>query len=244
MNIWKPLARRLLFLVPHKHRLDVLARKYGTDKYLNKYTIAYERHFADIRRRRLNILEIGIGGGRHPDRGGESLRMWRDYFPNSMIYGLDIHDKRRHESRRIRVFQGDQNDPVFLARVAGEIGDLDIVIDDGSHVNEHMITSFRSLFPRVVDGGIYAIEDLSTAYWPEYGGEWERLNNDFTAVAMLKRLVDGLHYSKIPNYIPEEFDGSVKSIHFHHSIAFVIKGENKPRLSRIDHEVLDANRRD
>ncbi len=237
MSILKSIARRLLVLVPHKHNLDILARKYGTDKYANRYTVAYQRQFAAIRHRRLKILEIGIGSGR-------SLRMWRDFFPRSTIYGIDIHDKREHEGRRITVFQGDQSDPLSLSKIADEIGELDIIIDDGSHVNEHIITSFHALFPRLAEGGVYAIEDLNTSYWPEYGGEWAILDNDFTAAAMLKSLVDGLHYSKIPNYKPTEFDGHVVSIHFYHSIAFVIKGENKPRLSRVDFRALESNKSD
>lgn len=199
---WKSFARRLFFLVPHRHDLGILARKYGTDKYSNHYVEAYRRHFATLRRQRLNVLEIGVGGGKHPARGGASLRMWKDYFPRAMIYGIDIHDKRCHADRRIQIYQGDQSDPAFLQDVARRIGRLDIVIDDGSHLNEHVKVSFTTLFPLLPEGGIYAIEDLCTAYWPQYGGEWERLDNHFTSMAMLKRLVDGLHHNKIPNYVP------------------------------------------
>ncbi len=41
---------------------------------------------------------------------------------------------------------------------------VDIIIDDGSHMNEHMIKSFKILFPLLNQGGYYAIEDMHHAY--------------------------------------------------------------------------------
>ena len=115
----------------------------------------------------MNLLEIGVGGYDDPKQGGHSLRMWKDYFPNANIYAIDLYDKSALQEPRIHIFQGSQADPDFLKWVAGEIGQLDIVIDDGSHVNEHVIVSFQTLFPLLADNGIYAIEDLHTAYLPD-----------------------------------------------------------------------------
>ncbi len=188
-SFFKSLARRSLTFIPHRHNLSLLARKHGTDKYANGYIAPYRHHLHPLRRKRLNLLELGVGGGRNPRRGGASLRMWRDYLPNSRIYGLDIYDKSCHEGRRIKIFQGDQNDPDFLKAVATEIGSLDVVIDDGSHVNEHVMTAFRTLFPLVARNGFYVVEDLCTAYWPEYGGEWRDLNSDRSSTAMFKKMI-------------------------------------------------------
>ena len=58
----------------------------------------------------------------------------------------------------------------FLTSVVDEIGPLDIIIDDGSHLNEHVIRTFEILFPLLNEGGIYAVEDLQTSYWPDHGG--------------------------------------------------------------------------
>ena len=62
-------------------------------------------------------------------------------------------------SAPIRV-PGDQNDPAILNEMATRHGPFDIIIDDGSHVGEHIITSFRALFPDLTANGLYAIEDL------------------------------------------------------------------------------------
>lgn len=70
--------------------LELLARKYGTDKRTNDagqniyhgYTDTYYELFKDDRYDKLNILEIGV-------QNGFSHKMWADFFPNSMIYGID-----------------------------------------------------------------------------------------------------------------------------------------------------------
>ena len=43
--------------------LSQLADMYGTDKnYKHKYTKHYEMFFSELRRKKINLLEIGIGG--------------------------------------------------------------------------------------------------------------------------------------------------------------------------------------
>lgn len=221
----------VLSFIPHSHNLEMLAIKHGTDKWGHSYIKHYEQYFARLRKQSLNILEIGIGGYNDPKSGGSSLRMWQDYFPNSTIYGIDVYDKKFHNDKRIKTFIGSQNDPDFLKRVATNIGLIDIIIDDGSHINEHVLTSFNILFPYLVDGGFYIIEDVQTSYWPQDGGNWKDLNDPGTTMFMLKSLVDGLNYQCIPNRIPTFTDKNIISIHFYRNIAFIIKGQNDHLLS-------------
>src|SRR5690606_41306911 len=69
---------------------------------------------------------------------------------------------------------------LFLALVINNIGEPDLIIDDGSHINEHVIESFNFLFPRLKSGGIYVIEDVQTSYWVDYGGDNIEMNNNTT----------------------------------------------------------------
>ena len=235
----RKMLKTFLFFLPHRCSLNILALKHGTDKKSifggHGYVKHYQRYFSSIRRKKVKILEIGIGGYSDPKAGGGSLRMWEEYFPRSMIYGIDIQDKSCLESRRVKVFTGSQNDPAFLKKVTAEIGQIDIVIDDGSHINEHVITSFHVLFPYLADGGIYAIEDVQTSYMPQFGGNWENLNDTgTTTMGMVKSLVDGINYKYIPNRTPTYFDENVASIHFYPNIAFIFKGKNKYALSDIE----------
>jgi hypothetical protein len=140
--------------------LKMLATIYGTDKWnAHWYVQHYQDMFGKLRRRRINFLEIGVGGDANPGDGGKSLRMWRAYFPNGRIYGIDINDKRPHDRGRIKTFRGSQADPRFLDSVVREIGKIDVIRDDGSHINWHMIFTFRHLFPYPAVGGAYIVED-------------------------------------------------------------------------------------
>lgn len=220
-------ARRQL----HRSTPDLvtLARKHGTDKWgTHRYAQHYDRFLEHLRDEPVHLLEIGVGGYADPARGGNSLRMWKEFFPRGQVFGLDIHDKSALEEDRIRIFRGDQGDPDSLRRVAGQIGRLDIVVDDGSHLSEHVITTFETLFPLLEPRGIYAVEDLQTSYWPEWHGSEDR-NSPDTSMAMLKRLVDGLNHEEFVDegYEPTYADRHVVAAHFFHNLAILEKGVNE-----------------
>jgi hypothetical protein len=221
--------RRFLCFVPHKNNLSLLALEHGTTKWGNGYMPYYQTHFAPFRNRALKLLEIGVGGYQDPRSGGESLRMWKDYFPRGMIYGIDVVDKSYHNDDRITTFVGSQNDPIFLDDLARRLGQFDIIIDDGSHVSDHVITAFRTLFPRLADNGVYVIEDLSWSYWPQRGGDW-RDARKATSVTMLKDLVNGVNHQFIPHHVSSYTDLNIISLHFYPQIAFIVKGKNQQEL--------------
>lgn len=209
--------------------LKVLSLIYGGDKWGSHWYIKhYETHLAHLRKKKLNILEIGVGGYNDPKSGGSSLRMWRTYFPNSHIFGIDIEDKSCHDEHRIKTFKCSQTDSKSLENVLREIGHIDIVIDDGSHINEHIIHTFKFLFPKLSENGIYVIEDLQTSYWPSYGGSSDNLNRSDTAMGFLKQLTDGLNHAeyKLETYEPTYFNKHIVAMHFYHNIVFIQKGLN------------------
>ena len=221
--------QHIAFRVVLGSNLKALAAIYGSEKWGSHwYAQHYERHFAPLRKKRLNILEIGIGGYDDPLAGGESLRMWRTYFPYSRIFGIDICDKHVHNEPRIKTFHGSQVDEKFLAEVVKEIGHIDLVIDDGSHRNEHVLHTFKFLFPRMSKDGIYVVEDTQTSYWPDCGGSSLDFNRLDTTVGFFKRLVDGLNYAEFerPSYSPTYYDRHVTGVHFYHNLVFVQKGLN------------------
>src|SRR4030042_7005272 len=207
--------------------LKALAMVYGSDKWGSHwYAQHYETHFAPIRQKQLNILEIGIGGYKDPEWGGRSLRMWRTYFPKSRIYGIDIYDKSLHDERPIKTFRGSQTDEHFLGEVFKRIERVDIIIDDGSHQNEHILFAFKFFFPRLSANGIYVIEDTQTSYWREYGGSSDNLNRLDTTMGFFKSLTDGLNYTefKKEKYEPSYYDRHISAIHFYRNLVIVRKG--------------------
>lgn len=207
--------------------LNGLANRFGTDKWgvLHWYTPHYDRHFRQFATQDIRLLEIGIGGFEDPRSGGGSLRMWREYFRRGMIYGLDFY-RKEIDAPRIKTIQGDQADPQFLSQMAEEIGPLDIIIDDGSHLNDNVITSFRVLFPHLRDGGVYVIEDLQTSYWRGWGGNPVDLSTPGTSIGFLKTLIDGLNHQEFSRPEPAATDHSITSLHFYHNMAFIVKGAN------------------
>lgn len=148
--------------------LQEIALFHKTDKHQYGYLEHYERHFAPQRLDELNILEIGVKRAiDYPpySEGAASLKTWKDYFPNSNIYGLDIDPKNKeYEEERIEVFIGNQGDPDILKEIGDRVGHVDIIIDDGSHVNSLTIASWEGLFPILSSGGLYIIEDLACTY--------------------------------------------------------------------------------
>ena len=148
------------------------------------YLPIYEHVLAARRDRPIHMLEVGVF------RGG-SLEMWRRYLdPRSVIIGIDIDTacKRFDDpGRNIHVRIGSQADPDFLQRVADEFGPFDVILDDGSHVAGHMVTTFQHMFDTVKDGGAYLVEDIHTNYWLSYRDGPESFI-DFT-----KHVLDAMH---------------------------------------------------
>jgi cephalosporin hydroxylase len=129
------------------------------------YFDAYEHHFRRFRNKRPTVLEIGVFGG-------GSLAMWSEYFGDGCnIIGVDIKPEcKQHERGNVKIYIGSQDDPALLNQIVSENGLIDIVIDDGSHMMDHMISTFEHLYQKISPMGIYFIEDTHTCYWPEYQG--------------------------------------------------------------------------
>lgn len=202
--------------------LTDLALKHGTDKFGggHSYTCIYEMYLDPIRDKEIRLLEIGYGGYENPDCGGESARMWADYFKNGKIIVTDIYPKNLKPGDRFTFKQGSQTDEKFMT----SLGRFSICLDDGSHISKDMIASFEIMFPLLEDGGIYIIEDVQTSYFKEYNHEGLP-----TTMGYFKGLTDGLNHAEIrdrPNYVPTYFERNIFSIHYYHNLIIIMKGEN------------------
>ncbi len=200
--------------------LKEIGSKYPTNKNDYGFLDIYENYFKNLRNKNLNILEIGV------DKG-DSLRLWREYFINSRICGLDI-DKKDFVIQNVEIYQGDQNDKILLNKIAKKYGKFDIIIDDGSHVSKHIINSFNYLFDHLRQDGIYIVEDLQTSYIPRYGGSRINLIKKNSSMNFFKSLSDSINYENFdrPFFKKHRFDGLIKSIHFYQNIVFVFKGQS------------------
>ncbi len=211
--------------IGHKD-LTSLAKVYQTDKWGSHfYTPIYEQWFASLRYKPVRLLEIGVGGYERPLVGGDSLRMWKRYFEKGIITGIDLYDKSVLREHRINVLQGDQCDALFLEEVSKTYGPFDIIIDDGSHVQSHIIASFEALFPLLPAGGIYVVEDTQTSYWPKFEGSTVEMESIPSAMNYFIQRVHAINRSEWldegkPLDIPNQGIGSIA---FYHNLIFVVK---------------------
>ncbi len=164
--------------------LDEIGILTGTDKSSKHhgYLKFYDSVFKDIRNSSIKLLEIGV------DRGA-SLSMWLNYFTKARCVGIDINKSALdHVSSRADIAIGDQSDPIFLSEVKKLYGPFDIIIDDGSHIWNHQITSFINLFESIKSGGYYVIEDLQTSFDYHDSFEHYRSNSKFSTVDYMLRI--------------------------------------------------------
>ena len=144
---------------------DLELEKYNTDKIGSRYLEWYDPMVERFLGTDLRLLELGV-------LDGGSLRLWRDYFAEGRIVGIDL--KLRVDlagEERIQVFQGSQQDTRFLSEVARQTAPdgFDIIIDDASHLGELTKVAFWHLFDNhLKPSGLYVIEDWGTGYWSDW----------------------------------------------------------------------------
>lgn len=217
--------------------LDQIMLSVRTDKasLYHNYTPVYEHYFEPIRHKEIVLLELGIGDLSSLNREGQSIDAWRIYFSKGRCYAID-NDIEKVKGRE-GCYHCDQTDEGKLKMLIEEIGRPDIICDDASHIQSNTIKSFEILFPLLKSGGIYAVEDCVTAFWPSWEGNSCLSYNDnifidmshetiFTYMFQLVYYVNlkrqetfnppqSIH---IPDWIKE-----IDSIHFHHSQIIIKK---------------------
>jgi hypothetical protein len=155
------------------NRFKEIGLKYGCDKVSrHKYHELYPNIFDKFKNEDINLFEIGVDEGK-------SLKVWKEFYPNCCVFGLDIQSEIFNED--VKIFKGDQSNINDLSNIINQIPKCDIIIDDGSHIAEHQLTTFYYLFENLLkDGGTYVIEDIECSYWKPseqiYGYETGHLN--------------------------------------------------------------------
>ena len=181
------------------------------------YFPAYDRHFSRYRNQAVTLIEIGVGSG-------GSLQLWKRFFgPHARIVGVDITPGcMEFAEDQIKIFIGNQSDTAFLDSVLQEIGPVHIVIDDGSHLTTDIMASFSHIYyhPMMDVCGIYAVEDVHTAYWDEVEGSF---------IETAKRHVDELNAHHTRGSVPASaLTASTVSIHFYDSLVVYERGRRMP----------------
>lgn len=157
--------------------LNEINQTYRSDKgFGHNYLDFYENLFSTKRYDKLNILEIGV-------LFGNSLKLWNDYFINSMIYGMDnfsqenghsfydgkpviadeiISDLSKYE--RIKLFVIDCENETLINETLSHLK-FDIIIDDASHDLHQQINNYKIFNKFLKLDGIFVCEDVQTDYY-------------------------------------------------------------------------------
>jgi len=165
--------------------LDDLALKYDTDKSSKGhwYTRYYTQIFGPVREQIGSVLELGVSSG-------ASVRMWKDFFPNALIYGLDINEVVGDYGPRVAFLRCDQADEESLLGAFAD-AKLEIVVDDASHDQEKTLDSLKYLFPLLQPGGWYVIEDMDTGTFPRKFANWMELYRSAQSIQFFMDRGDG-----------------------------------------------------
>lgn len=123
----------------------------GTDhSYIKNY---YNVRFNTLKNKRINLLEIGISRG-------ASIKLWKDWFTDCNIVGIDHCDWADTivNIPNVRSFKKD----AYLIETVNLFEDnfFDIIIDDGPHTLESQMFSAKHWFKKLKPGGIMVIEDI------------------------------------------------------------------------------------
>ncbi len=153
--------------------LTALANKFRSDKgtqssFAHKYSYLYDLLFWPYRDAKINFLELGLAVGGPDTSGGQaerrvaspSVAMLLEYFRCAHVFGFDISDFSHIQHDRFTFTRGDMGVEADLVGLTRTAPHFDIVIDDGSHASYHQQLALRVLWPKLVAGGLYIIEDL------------------------------------------------------------------------------------
>lgn len=169
--------------------IDLLSKlfdKYGTDKGHWGYTPYYAALMGPKRFNVRRVLEVGICGYRDIPNNvvGASLFVWKDFFPNAEIFGIDnderfiFHDQERIHTRLCNAYAPDSLH-ACLVDMGGER--FDMIVDDAVHDPKEQIQLLNQLSEWMIPGGNYFMEDVCP--YKMIDGDVERgLFDHFTGV--------------------------------------------------------------
>lgn len=131
----------------------------------HQYHLIYGPHFEARKNEHINILEVGVFKA-------ASTKALLEYFPFASFYGIDIFDRVTMEStgisdnNRVNFIKADSTNENLTNEIKEAWGSIefDIIIDDGLHVPDAMLATFKNCFPLLNKTGTYFIEDV----WPTH----------------------------------------------------------------------------
>jgi hypothetical protein len=160
----------------------------------HNYSSLYYFLFHDLINSNINFFEMGIFFG-------SSVRAFRDFFKNGVIYAGDIDTSTFLINEGVNCIYCDQDDPGSIKQLFDSLNvDFDIIIDDGKHEFISNFNMFNNSIHRLKKGGIYIIEDLRTDVVNNFKSVINDMKNDHNLSYIEIFLIDH-EYNSIDNNI-------------------------------------------
>jgi hypothetical protein len=132
---------------------------------IHSYLPLYEKLLTSKKETAKRVLEVGIW------RGG-SIKLWKDFFTNAVVHGVDIIDINtvwsEIKNNRGIVLHTSTNayDSDFVTtNFLNQNIKFDFLLDDGPHTLESMKQFIRLYSQLMADDGILIIEDVQAWEW-------------------------------------------------------------------------------
>lgn len=176
----------------------------------SSYFDVYEHVLARFAGRGITFVEVGVGAGR-------SLLMWKAYFRNARIIGVDNDPSARELTRLgVEIVIGDQASESFWEQFYASVGPIDVLVDDGGHSNEQQIVTVTQALGHVRDRGLILVEDVHASYQSEY------LNPARSSfVNFAKHLIDCVNSRSPTVDWKGPYRQVISSLEFHESIVVI-----------------------
>jgi hypothetical protein len=138
-----------------------LSHRHPSDKEPNHsyFSRVYDSKLSSLKTSVTRVMELGVAEG-------YSLLIWRDFFKNATVVGVDIDASTGGSAKaggRIILETFDVSKRPHIEQLVEKYPDTDIIIDDASHTMDQQQITFATLFKAVRSGGMYIIEDLHTS---------------------------------------------------------------------------------
>lgn len=174
--------------------LDAKNRPYGWPPH--SYVDLYSMIFDHCRFKIEKVFECGIGTN-NPEmpsnmtekgKPGASLRVWRDYFPNAQVVGVDIDKDILFTEERIETYFIDQTNKEIIKDFWGKLGKdaFELILDDGLHEFQAGICLFENSINYLSDNGVYIIEDITTTDLKKYLDYFSNKNYNVNFITMFR----------------------------------------------------------
>jgi hypothetical protein len=145
-----------------------------TDKVTHGYGLMYDLFLLKTKERqsRFKLLEIGVGC--FQQNAGASVVLWKELYPRAELWFAEFADcvYENHMKKKLKgcnLLTGNQANATDVHRwIVESGGQFGVVVDDGGHSNNMIMTSFMQLWPEVLPGGLYFIEDLHVGRWDQF----------------------------------------------------------------------------